>query len=180
VSSDDLSALFERIDAAEHNLCRRLNSAAALVPLRRTLLAASRLGDGVAWYALIIALPVFYGRPAVRPAIVMAATGIAGLCIYAWLKRTFVRERPLIAHRASIAFPGSPLDRYSFPSGHTLHAVSFTWQAVAHYGNLGWILIPFACLVAASRLVLGLHYLTDVLAGALLGAMLAAAGLALS
>ncbi|HYK25388.1 MAG TPA: phosphatase PAP2 family protein [Steroidobacteraceae bacterium] len=41
-------------------------------------------------------------------------------------------------------------------------------------------MIPFAILVAASRVVLGLHYLTDVLAGALLGAMLAAAGLALS
>ncbi|HEY2590600.1 MAG TPA: phosphatase PAP2 family protein [Steroidobacteraceae bacterium] len=179
MSSDDLSALFERIDAAEHALCRRFNAAAALVPVRRVLNAASRLGDGVAWYVLIISLPILYGRSAVRPAIVMAATGIAGLLIYAWLKRTFVRERPLITHRASIAFPGSPLDRYSFPSGHTLHAVSFTWQAVAHYGDLGWVLIPFACLVAASRLVLGLHYLTDVLAGALLGALLAAAGLAL-
>lgn len=180
MSSDDLSALFERIDAAEHVLCRRLNAAAALLPLRLTLQAASRLGDGIAWYALIIALPILYGRPAVRPAIVMALTGIAGLLIYAWLKRTCVRERPLVTHRASILFPGSPLDRYSFPSGHTLHAISFTWQAVAHYTGLGWVLIPFACLVAASRVILGLHYLSDVLAGALLGAMLAAAGLALS
>jgi len=180
VSSYDLSALFERIDAAEHALCRRLNSAAKFVPIRSTLQAASRLGDGIAWYALIIALPIFYGRSAVRPAVVMAVTGITGLLIYAWLKRTCVRERPLITHRATIIFPGAPLDRYSFPSGHTLHAVCFTWQAVAHYGGLGRILIPFACLVAASRVVLGLHYLTDVLAGALLGAMLAAAGLALS
>jgi len=180
VSSHDLSALFERIDAAEHALCLRLNCAAAVAPVRGVLKAASRLGDGVAWYVLIISLPILFGRSAVRPAIVMAVTGIAGLLVYAWLKRTVVRERPLITYRASIEFPGSPLDRYSFPSGHTLHAVSFTWQAVAHFGDLAWILIPFAFLVAASRVVLGLHYLTDVLAGALLGAMLAAAGLALS
>lgn len=180
MSSDELSALFDRIDAAEHALCRRFNAAAALLPVRWASQAASRLGDGIAWYVLIIALPILYGRSAVRPSVAMAITGIAGLLLYAWLKRTCVRERPLITHRASIAFPGSPLDRYSFPSGHTLHAVSFTWQAVAHYNDLGWILIPFACLVAASRLVLGLHYLSDVLAGALLGAMLAAAGLALS
>ncbi len=180
VSSDDLSAFFERIDAAEHALCRRLNAGAARASVRRPLQVASRLGDGVAWYVLILALPLLFGRPAVRPAVVMAITGIAGLLIYSWLKRTFVRERPYITHRASIEFAGVPLDRYSFPSGHTLHAVSFTWQAVAHYGELGWILIPFACLVAASRVVLGLHYLSDVLAGALLGAMLASIGLTLS
>ena len=180
MSSYDLSALFERIDAAEHVLCRRLNAAAAHAPVRCVVQAASRLGDGIAWYVLIIALPILYGRSAIRPAVVMAMSGIAGLLIYAWLKRTCVRERPLVTHRASIAFPGVPLDRYSFPSGHTLHAVSFTWQAAAHYGDLCWILIPFACLVAVSRVVLGLHYLTDVLAGALLGALLAAAGIALS
>lgn len=179
VSTDDLSALFERIDAAEHAICRRLNAGAQIAPLRCVLQVASRLGDGIAWYALI-ALPVLYGRGAVRPAIVMALTGIAGLLLYAWLKRTFVRERPYVTHRGSIGFAAVPLDRYSFPSGHTLHAVSFTLQAVAHYRGLGWVLIPFACLVAASRVVLGLHYVSDVLAGALLGAMLAAIGLTLS
>lgn len=176
---DNFSAFFERIDAAEHALCRRLNSGASLAPVRRPLQIASRLGDGVAWYVLIIALPLFYGRPAFRPAIVMALTGIAGLLIYSWLKRTFVRERPYITHD-SIEFAMAPLDRYSFPSGHTLHAVSFTWQAVAHFTGLGWILIPFTCLIALSRVVLGLHYLSDVLAGALLGAFLAGIGLALS
>jgi undecaprenyl-diphosphatase len=73
-----------------------------------------------------------------------------------------------------------PLDRYSFPSGHTLHAVSFTWQAVAHFPQLAWILIPLALLIALSRVVLGLHYPTDVIAGAAVGALLAAGGLALA
>jgi len=173
------STLLARIDAAEYGICRRLNFGASLSPLRLMFQLASRLGDGPVWYALIFGLPVLYGQVAVRPAIAMAVTGMLGVALYTWLKKTFVRERPFITHTA-IARAAAPLDRYSFPSGHTLHAVSFTWQVVAHFGNLGWVLIPFASLIAASRVVLGLHYPTDVLVGALLGALLAQLGLAFS
>ena len=174
-----LSTFLARVDAAEYGICRRLNSGAALLPLRHTFRIASRLGDGIAWYALIIALPFVYGHTALRPAVTMALTGILGVVIYRWLKRTFVRERPFITH-SGIAQAAGTLDRYSFPSGHTLHAVSFTWQAVAHFPDLAWILVPFAALVAGSRVVLGLHYPSDVLAGAMLGGLLATLGLAVS
>jgi len=174
-----LSTFLARVDAAEYGICRRLNSGAALSPLRHTFRIASRLGDGIAWYALIIALPFIYGHTALRPAVTMALTGILGVVIYRWLKRTFVRERPFITH-SGIAQAAGTLDRYSFPSGHTLHAVSFTWQAVAHFPDLAWILVPFAALVAGSRVVLGLHYPSDVLAGAMLGGLLATLGLAVS
>jgi undecaprenyl-diphosphatase len=107
----------------------------------------------------------------------MALTGLMGVTIYGVLKRWFVRERPFIRH-PSISQVGAPLDRYSFPSGHTLHAVSFAWQATVHFPDLGWVLVPLASLIAASRVVLGLHYPTDVIAGAILGACLAELGLA--
>ena len=73
-----------------------------------------------------------------------------------------------------------PLDRYSFPSGHTLHAVCFTWQAVAHFPELAWVLVAAATLIALSRVILGLHYPTDVVAGGTIGALLATCGLALA
>ena len=89
-----------------------------------------------------------------------------------------VRERPFIRHPGiTLAMP--PLDRYSFPSGHTLHAVSFTTQAVVLFPELGWVLVPLTTLIAASRVVLGLHYPTDVAAGAVLGFTLATGALAL-
>ena len=72
------------------------------------------------------------------------------------------------------------LDRYSFPSGHPLHAVSFSILLVSYYPGLAWLVIPFVVLVALSRLVLGLHYISDVLAGGLIGALLATASLHLA
>ena len=85
---------------------------------------------------------------AVKPAVIMALTGVLGVALYKLLKRVFVRERPFITH-STIDLAVAPLDRYSFPSGHTLHAVSFAWQATAHFPELGWVLVPLAALIAA-------------------------------
>jgi undecaprenyl-diphosphatase len=173
-----INTVIARFDAAEYGLCRRLNRGASFAVPRRVFQTASRLGDGLAWYALILVLPLAYGRAAVKPAIVMALTGALGVLVYALLKRLFVRERPFITH-AAIDRGAAPLDRYSFPSGHTLHAVSFTWQACAHFPELAWVLVPLAALIAASRVVLGLHYPSDVVAGAAIGAALAELGTSL-
>jgi undecaprenyl-diphosphatase len=164
--------IMARFDLAEYWLCRRLNRGAGSPSVRALLRIASRLGDGIAWYALVVALPLLYGRAAIRPAIGMAVTGILGVLIYRWLKNALVRERPFIRH-PGITQAMPPLDRYSFPSGHTLHAVAFTWQAVAKFPELAWVLVPLAGLIAASRVVLGLHYPSDVLAGGAIGAALA-------
>jgi undecaprenyl-diphosphatase len=105
--------------------------------------------------------------------------GVSGLAIYRMLKNVLVRERPYMTH-AAIVCTGKPLDRFSFPSGHTLHAVSFTVIACACAPMLALVLVPAAVLIALSRVVLGLHYPTDVLAGALLGALIASAAMALT
>jgi undecaprenyl-diphosphatase len=165
-------ALIARFDFVEYGVCRRLNHGTAARPVRLLLCVASRLGDGVAWYLLVVALPLRFGAAALRTSLTMAATGVAGVVLYKWLKGSLVRERPFIRHPAiDPAMP--PLDRYSFPSGHTMHAVAFTWLAMCAYPELGWILIPLATLIAISRVALGLHYPSDVLAGGAIGAALA-------
>ena len=128
-------SLLARFDHAEYRLCRRLNRGVEHTGIRVFFKTASRLGDGVIWYALMLALPLLYGDAGTEVALVMLATSAAGLAVYKILKRTFVRERPFIRH-AGISLAGAPLDRYSFPSGHTLHAVAFTWQACAAFPEL--------------------------------------------
>ena len=164
--------IMARFDLAEYRLCRECNRGAGLPLVRALLQAASRLGDGIVWYVLVGALPLVYGPAAVRPALVMAVTGLTGILIYKWLKGRLLRERPFIRHPGiTLAMP--PLDRYSFPSGHTLHAVSFTCLAISRFPQLAWVLLPLTGLIAASRMVLGLHYPSDVVAGGAIGATLA-------
>ncbi len=157
--------------------CLRFNHAASIPWLRAFFRAVSRLGDGVFWYALIAGFVVVGGTAALPAAAHMAATGAAGVLLYKWLKSRTSRPRPYQV-RAAIRPGAAPLDQFSFPSGHTLHAASFSILMVAYAPQLAWIVVPFALAVAASRLVLGLHYPSDVLAGAGVGAALALASFA--
>lgn len=162
------AAWLSRLDRAEFTLCITFNRGVHRAGLRRGFRIVSRLGDGVVWYCLILALPFFAGRAGLITSLRMAIAGLAGLLLYRVLKQRLVRERPFITHH-EIVRGTAPLDRFSFPSGHTLHAVCFAVVAIQAFPLLAWVLVPLAVLIALSRVVLGLHYPSDVLAGALLG-----------
>lgn len=158
-------------DAALCRRCSRLQHQPALTALLR---AVSRIGDGVFWYALMAVLPLLYGPAGVRASVHMALAGLVCLLVYRWLKRRTARPRPA-GVVTDVRTATHVLDEFSFPSGHTLHAVAFTLIAVHHFPQMHVLLVPLCMLIALSRPALGLHYPSDVLAGALLGAGIAGA-----
>ena len=139
----------------------------------------SWLGNGIFWYALMLALLLAETREAALPVLHMGFVGGVCTCCYKMVKRSTGRSRPyqvnpLVSANAAV------LDRFSFPSGHTLHAVAFSMVACAHYPRLWPVLVPFTLMTAISRVALGLHYPSDVIAGAVLGALIAGASFAIA
>jgi undecaprenyl-diphosphatase len=163
---------WHRISQLDLALCLRLNRVSHFRPWRELFRVVSRLGNGVFWYTLMLLLPVAHGTSAWPTVGRMVLAGLLGLAVYKWLKQRTSRPRPCQVY-AAISAAAPALDRFSFPSGHTLHAVSLSLVAVAGFPALDVVLFPFMLLVALSRPILGLHYPSDVLAGALLGGLVA-------
>jgi undecaprenyl-diphosphatase len=159
------SRLIER----DREWARRLNRASAYRSVFVICRVTSRLSDGLLWYALILALPLAAGTAGWKCALHMTLAGAVSLSIYLLLKRRIGRPRPYITC-TDIRQCGRELDRFSFPSGHTLHSVGFSLVLAYYFPLTTLVLIPFTLLVATSRIVLGLHYPSDVLGGALVGA----------
>jgi undecaprenyl-diphosphatase len=178
MSTPDKIAAWSRFQTFELELCRRATRAQERELALRLFRIASRLGDGPAWYGLALLLPFLFGFDALSTVARMTIVGIGATLVSQGLKRLTARTRPFLAH-AGILAGARPLDRYSFPSGHTLHAVAFSIVVTASHSELALLLVPFTLAVAASRVVLGLHYPTDVAAGAGVGALLAGAVLTL-
>lgn len=170
--SSRLAYPLDRVAHWDTALCLRCNRMSRVIVIRSVFRAVSYFGDGIFWYILMLALLVRYGEHASQAVVHMLVVGLTCTALYKWLKRRTLRPRPYEVHPDIVA-AGKALDRFSFPSGHTLHAVAFSCVALAYYPALAPLLLPFTVLVAMSRPVLGLHYPSDVMAGALIGALIA-------
>lgn len=92
--------------------------------------------------------------------------------VYFVLKNTLKRQRPaetVVSFTAIIVAS----DKFSFPSGHTSAATLFAAIVSSHLPVLGGILFLWAAGVGLSRIILGVHYPSDILAGAILGLSIA-------
>ena len=149
-------------------LCESLNRKCYPTRVNDFFVVISRLGDGIVWYALMLAMPALYGEDGLSSSLHMVMVGTCNLGLYKVIKNITGRQRPCVVD-SNILLGTAPLDQYSFPSGHTMHAVAFSMIATANHPELTWLLTPLVSFIGLSRIVLGLHYPSDVLAGALIG-----------
>jgi undecaprenyl-diphosphatase len=167
------TALLDPLHRVDHLLFVAVHRGLGLRPLVSFLSLVSRLGNGSIYLVVLFYLAARDGTSGSYAALHAAATALLGLVLYKLLKERVGRPRPCEAILELVpALP--PLDRWSFPSGHTLHAVSFCVLLATWAPELLPLALPFAALTGLSRVVLGLHYPFDVAAGGLLGYGLAA------
>lgn len=166
-----MTAMLRFIESRDHRLMRRVNHWAAPRWIRLWMICATRGGDGWLWYTLGLAI-LLAGGPERFRAVASAGLSVAiGIMVFLRLKRWTGRRRPcaLEPHCWATLLPP---DQFSFPSGHTITAFAVTVSLAAFYPAMLAGLLFCAISVAASRVLLGMHFLSDVLAGALIGSSL--------
>jgi undecaprenyl-diphosphatase len=162
----------------DQRLMRRVNRWPAPRWIRLWMLCATRGGDGWLWYALGLVILLFGGGPrflGIGAAVLSSGTGIA---LFLRLKKAAGRRRPS-AFEPHCWATLLPPDQFSFPSGHTITAFAVAVSLSGFYPELASGLFFCAISVAASRILLGMHFLSDVLAGAAIGTALACGAVAL-
>lgn len=162
------------IESADHRLMRRVHRWSAPRWIRLWMICATRGGDGWLWYALGIVLLVFGGRPGALAVGQAAAAAMCGVGLFLWLKKKTARRRPcaLEAHCWANLLPP---DQFSFPSGHTITAFAVAVPVTAQFPEAAVGVWFCAVSIAVSRIILGMHFFSDVAAGATLGWLLGTA-----
>jgi undecaprenyl-diphosphatase len=161
------------LEAFDLFVLRMVYAAGASSPWLDAVTAVTFLGSG---YMLVGLLPVLFRRDLRASSLSLLVTVAVTSGVVASLKAIVGRARPCHAldwvHPVLLAIPTDP----SFPSGHAAGSFAFASFLFAKSRRIGLGLFTMACAVAASRVALGVHYPTDVLAGALVGSSLGSLG----
>jgi undecaprenyl-diphosphatase len=139
---------------------------------RMWMIVATRLGDGWLWAITGLGL-LAAGEPYRRVLLAAALAAALANATIVLVKPRLRRPRPCEL-RPQTAFGVAPpdmfaFDEFSFPSGHALNAFTVATLLSLQFPVLAPSLVLAAGSIAASRVVMGLHFLSDVLAGALIG-----------
>ena len=159
------------ITKGDHRVMQRANNWPAPRWVRLSAVTATRAGDGWLWCLIGLAVLIFGDEDRM---VAVGAAGLAGafsVLLFMAMKRLTGRERPctFTPHCWATLLPP---DHFSFPSGHTMTAFAVSVAFSLFYPQLAAPLLFCAFSIAISRILLGMHFLSDVIAAMLLGAAL--------
>jgi undecaprenyl-diphosphatase len=161
----------ETLSAPDYGLMRRVNRWRAPRWIRWWMLLATRAGDGWLWGAIGIAL-LISDAPLRFRAVESAGCAVAvGIVIFHKIKKVVGRTRPKDIEPHCWARIVTS-DRFSFPSGHSTTAFAVALSLGSFYPEARPLLLVLAANVAVSRVIVGMHFLSDVLVGSGMGAVL--------
>jgi undecaprenyl-diphosphatase len=157
----------EWIAAWDGSLVERLALPEGAIWRRRGLALGAHIGDSLLWLLLALCA-LWWGDGAQKEVALQCLLGIAVSAGTAtWIKFGLRRLRPPYASGEGYLF--SRYDRYSFPSGHAVRMGCLALLLGANYPPLALLLCALTLANLLSRLHLGLHYLSDIVAGAVVG-----------
>jgi len=159
------------ITARDHRLMRRVNRWSAPRWVRLGSVWATRMGDGWLWYILAPMILVFGGELRYRALAAASFSALVGILVFKSVKHVSRRPRPCEQEPHCWATMLPP-DQFSFPSGHTITAFGIAVSLGMLYPQAEPSLLLAAACIGASRVLLGMHYLSDVVAGAAFGAVI--------
>jgi undecaprenyl-diphosphatase len=125
------------------------------------------------WFAVAAGLSVRRGATRKAAGRGLLAIALASGAANAVCKPLLPRRRPAAAELPAYQTLPSPPTSSSFPSGHSASAVAFVTAVGLESPRVGLALAPVAAAVAYSRVHVGVHWVSDVAAGAALGAGMA-------
>ncbi len=164
-------AVLAYIASRDHRVMHKVNGWRAPRWIRLWMVCATRGGDGWLWTAMG-AILLLFGGPERFAAVGAAALAVSvGILFFIRLKRICNRSRPctMAVHCWASLLPP---DQFSFPSGHSITAFAVATPIFLHYPTLAAGLLFCAISIAVSRIMLGLHFLSDVVAGCAIGFVL--------
>lgn len=159
------------ITKSDYSVMHRANNWEAPRWVRVYVRSATFVGDGWLWYAMGLAILLFGGEPRFQAIGAAGVAAVLSIALFVLLKRLTGRRRPcqIEPHCWATLLPP---DQFSFPSGHTMTAFAVATPLALFYPTLMIGLFFCALSIAMSRILLGMHFLSDVVAGALIGTAL--------
>ena len=166
------NTMLRYIARRDHSVMRRVNRWHAPRWIRVWMICATRGGDGWLWYAMGLVILLAGGGQRFAAVLAAALAAALGIATFLRIKKATGRRRPCAIEPHCWATLLPP-DQFSFPSGHTMTAFAVSLSLSSFYPDLAVGLMFCAVSIALSRILLGMHFLSDVLAGAAIGGFMA-------